>query len=79
MNIYPNPTNGIVSIEVPANLNQGSTIEVRDLSGRLVAATSTIQAGIVRMDLSSEAAGTYFISLRSNGNVLREKLVLMGR
>ncbi len=31
------------------------------------------------MDLSNEAAGTYFFDLRSNGIVLHEKLVLMGR
>ncbi|PZF74442.1 T9SS type A sorting domain-containing protein [Taibaiella soli] len=58
---YPNPSNGVFHINIPANWREFA-IEVYDMSGKLVAA----QGGKADIDLSKQAAGQYLVRT-SNG------------
>ena len=66
--VYPNPTNGLVNIEI-----QNQTIEnikLYDLQGRLIKETSESQ-----FDLSNYSNGTYFIRAQTEKGFFSYKLI----
>ncbi len=54
--VYPNPANEVVSISNP---HETVELVVRDLSGKTIN-TSTIEHGVITLDVSSFSAGMYF-------------------
>lgn len=56
MTIWPNPTSGLITIE----LEKATTVEVLDLQGKVVA-RYVLQKGINRVDMSNFPAGLYLI------------------
>ena len=61
---YPNPTNGIVNLEVSANLLDDTDCYyiVVDLSGREVSNGLIVQSRTM-LDLTSEASGNYILTV----------------
>lgn len=73
MNIYPNPTNGLVNL---LNIPAGTVIEVSDASGRVVA-TQISEVNTTSFDLSNQENGVYFISFQNTvGASVTKKLIL---
>jgi Secretion system C-terminal sorting domain len=75
VNVYPNPTSGTFTIEVPRNV-VGFEVFVMDMMGRTVAARS-IEAGsgnTAIFDISQVAGGPYFIKVTANGADFIQKL-----
>jgi D-alanyl-D-alanine carboxypeptidase len=66
--VYPNPTNGLVQIEIPNLTIQG--IKVYDLQGQLVKETTECQ-----FDLSNLSNGTYFIKAQTKQGFYSYKLI----
>src|SRR5690606_21013073 len=65
--IYPNPSNGIVTIKT--NLNMTNTlVQIMDATGRIVHATS-LNGSETFLNLESLESGTYFIRLTHDGRV----------
>lgn len=73
--IYPNPSNGSITIK-DANFN-GSTkvVSVTDLAGRLVHESALTQSTQL-LDLSGVSDGMYHISIKDNGSVTNYPLVI---
>lgn len=67
LNVYPNPTNGQIKIE----LDSPTTIEVIDIKGNTIL-YKQFDAGIANLDLQGVENGIYFVK----GNGLTEKIVL---
>ena len=67
LNIYPNPANGHIKIE----LESPSTIELIDIQGNIIL-QKHYDAGIAMLDLNGIGNGIYFIK----GNGVTEKIVL---
>lgn len=67
LNVYPNPTNGQIKIE----LDSPTTIEVIDIKGNTIL-YKHFDAGIANLDLQGVENGIYFVK----GNGLTEKIVL---
>lgn len=67
LNIYPNPANGQIKIE----LESPSTIELIDIQGNIIL-QKHYDAGIAMLDLNGIGNGIYFIK----GNGVTEKIVL---
>lgn len=67
LNVYPNPTNGQIKIE----LDSPTTIEVIDIKGNTIL-HKQFDAGIANLDLQGADSGVYFV--KANG--LTEKIVL---
>ena len=61
---YPNPTNGIVSIDVEDATYEG--VEVLDLQGRLIVDTASKQ-----VDLSQNPNGIYIFKLKGIGEIIK--------
>ena len=67
LNVYPNPTNGQIKIE----LESPSTIELIDIKGNTIL-QKHYDAGVAMLDLNGISNGIYFIK----GNGVTEKIVL---
>ena len=79
VNAYPNPFNQALSFNVTAAEAGDLTIRVVDIQGRLVSEQITpINAGLSTVALQDAeilSAGAYFVELRLNDFILRQKLV----
>ena len=75
--IAPNPTNGLFTVQLPANMAQGARITVFDALGQLVV-DQNLTHGMERttLDLSGRPEGLYFVSVFANGGKSVERLVL---
>jgi hypothetical protein len=66
--IYPNPTNGLVNIEIQNQIIQ--SVKVYDLQGQLIKETAESQ-----FDLSNYSNGTYFIRAQTEKGFYSYKLI----
>ncbi len=77
-NVFPNPTEGTITI-TGADVNGSVSIELIDMMGRVVHSTSTPMAQDVNTTLSLEgklASGTYHVSITTeNGRVVRPVII----
>jgi hypothetical protein len=73
--IYPNPTSGIVNVNYFGNQSAEMTIQVIDITGKVVA-TYLTSAYSYTIDLSQLAAGSYTMQITGDGGVATKKLIL---
>jgi len=70
--IYPNPTNGLVTVEAEGMNN----ISVFDMTGRLMTSTDTDNSAAETIDLSSLGKGMYMVRIiTANGAVTRQIVI----
>jgi hypothetical protein len=68
MSIYPNPTNGIATINT-GGIEKGS-VEITDVVGKRIASI-TFNASTFNIDMNNyNARGTYFIQLKNENGVI---------
>lgn len=72
--IYPNPTNGIFTIE--STNKEKQNLQLFDIAGTLVL-TQTIENGKTTIDANHLAAGIYNISIKGSSSVTNKKLVIV--
>jgi hypothetical protein len=76
--IYPNPTNGVTTVEVSGSVYNDASVEVYDLSGRKLMQekmNATQYFAESFLDLSSMNAGTYLVRIITNQRVYTKELV----
>ena len=77
VSVYPNPSNGIVNVDLQGALAQTATLEVYNAMGQLVISKNYNEvSGKFDVDLSGNAAGVYTIKLIANGEVVTKRIVL---
>lgn len=78
LGVYPNPSDGHVSINIAFTERKNGTIEVVDVLGKKVYDYSftNLTAESVEADLSHLQNGTYFVTLRSGTDLVTKKLVI---
>jgi PKD repeat protein len=77
--IYPNPTNGIVSIQSNFNQSTYTVIRVYNTYGQLLYSEEKVNIGdkqIKTLDFSKLGKGLYFIEIQGEGISLKEKIIL---
>lgn len=67
VNIYPNPTADIVTIDLPTTIN---TVEVYNISGALVHKVKNVNSLSTTIDFTSFAQGVYLVKV-NNGQAIR--------
>jgi hypothetical protein len=72
-NVYPNPTNGVFTIELDGNAKYD--VSVNNVLGQTVYTTSTTSMNIT-IDLSSFEKGIYTIELKNNTSTYTEKVIV---
>lgn len=72
--IYPNPTNGIFTIEFSSKEKQN--IQILDIAGNIVL-LQTIENGKGNIDANHLAAGIYNVNIKGNSGITNKKLVIV--
>lgn len=77
LNLYPNPTSGMVTVQLLRG-DAPFVLEVKDLMGHTLGRESGEAKGMyeTKVDLSKHAAGIYFLVLEINGETYTRKIVL---
>jgi hypothetical protein len=73
LQIYPNPTSGMITIE-PAQLTDFD-IEITSVNGQLIY-NACMEGNSCQLDLSSCKAGVYFITVRGKDMVITRKFII---
>lgn len=73
LSIYPNPSNGLFTVEVPNS--RMAILEVHDSQGRLVKSVKSIAEGQYVLDLSSFSDGIYLVRLYSDENIYQNRIM----
>ncbi len=74
LDIWPNPTDGTVWIDLPEASN-GAELIVLDVAGRVILAHSTSAAGRLNLDATSWSSGIYAVRCRTDEGVRTATLV----
>lgn len=79
LNIFPNPTQGQVSINLPAWEKESGTLEVLDMSGRLVWKINleSIDGQLKRFDWQMIQPGIYVVVLKREGQIPSSKRIVI--
>ena len=78
MSIFPNPTNGELNVTIDLLNTQDFTISVINTLGQTVKEIKQTQSngGTIKIDLSSNSAGVYFVSLKSKTTSKTKRIIL---
>ena len=79
LTIYPNPTSGLLSVLIPAIASNEATIEVTDLSGKVVQQKKAMLItgeNTVKLDLGALSNGMYIIHVNSAEGNYTERIEL---
>ncbi|PBQ30852.1 hypothetical protein CNR22_03370 [Sphingobacteriaceae bacterium] len=71
--IFPNPTSGVISI---SGLNENMTLKVIDVAGKAVYVQNKLRIGSETIDLSMLANGIYFMAFENSDKKIIKKIVL---
>ncbi|MEO6174339.1 MAG: YCF48-related protein [Flavobacterium circumlabens] len=75
--LYPNPTNGVINIDLPNNKNVISIIVVDEL-GKMFNYDNNVKSGnLQKIDLSGKSTGIYYIKIRTDDNLVINKKVIL--
>jgi hypothetical protein len=74
LRLYPNPTEGLVTVRISEAL-LGSRMQLMDISGRSLF-SSELNWEEATLSLDSFSAGVYFVTLQNRGVTYSEKLIL---
>jgi hypothetical protein len=78
LTIYPNPTNEILNVKVPAGMDNTSVIEIVNGAGQVVRSVSNADATneVLSFNVADLALGYYFIQIRTSSDLYREQFIL---
>ncbi len=68
LQVYPNPSNGMVNINLSQLIGNNATLNVYDVSGRIVESKNV--SGMKNIILEKQTPGIYFIRIQENGEKL---------
>ncbi len=75
LNVFPNPANSQVYIEIPNRIFTPIHLTIFDMSGRLASEKGTVTPGSA-VDISGLAPGVYVVKGESQGEQFRQKLII---
>ena len=76
LNIFPNPSNGNITIKFENSISKNISIKVINLLGEVVNATNTYLNESTDLDLSNLANGFYHIQINCDGKMATKKILI---
>jgi hypothetical protein len=76
LRVFPNPSNGLVNIDITQFDNQKMNISVINYLGQIVEAKTQRSGSNLTIDLSIYQKGIYFIEIKSNEQLERAKIII---
>lgn len=77
MVIYPNPTTGIINLEISGKSTAMLDVDVFDKHGQLVKHYESKRGLQFMFDMSDCSAGDYFVRVYTSGRILTRKVELL--
>ncbi|MBN2773592.1 MAG: T9SS type A sorting domain-containing protein, partial [Prolixibacteraceae bacterium] len=75
--LFPNPTNGLVSIELNQLIHKDIELFVYDNTGRLVLEKNYSESKNEYFDMSGQIPGIYFVTIKTEEVIFHKKLILI--
>lgn len=72
---YPNPTKGLLQVQIPELSMEDALLEVMDMSGKVVISQAGVLTGTTAIDLSNFDSGLYLIRLIDGESVFMRKII----
>jgi hypothetical protein len=78
LSVNPNPTNGLLNINVNVPQNEQISLSIFNAMGQEVLSVENgeISNGIYNVDLSNNANGIYYVKMTVNGSIITKKVML---
>ena len=76
LNIFPNPSNGNITIKFENSISKNISIKVINLLGEVVNATNSYLNESATIDLSNLANGFYYIQINCDGKMATKKIII---
>jgi hypothetical protein len=76
--VFPNPSNGLTTVEVSGAVNNDANLEILDLTGRMIYSekmNATAYFAESFVDVSTYKSGTYLVKIITNDRVYTKSLV----
>lgn len=67
--VYPNPSNGIFTVQLNGNYSDQTELILTDISGRIVEQFSLTGENKFQFDITSKASGTYYLKIISGNSI----------
>ena len=74
--IYPNPSPGIVNIEIPDSIEHNPGISVYDFRGKLIRKWQAADKKITKLNLSKVNSGNYMIVIENENFIVTRKIMI---
>ncbi len=71
LRVYPNPSSGLFTLDVPEHSGQGALVMVYSIDGKVVYSSRTHAPGSMHIDLSEQTGGLYVLVVHMNGKASR--------
>jgi hypothetical protein len=75
MAVFPNPTHDYFTIQLHNAMQQPHSIELTDISGKIVHGENISFNGRYQVDISNLSKGIYFLTVSSNNSFQTQKLI----
>jgi hypothetical protein len=79
LRIYPNPSTGLFTVELPGGRNEAVILSVYDLTGRMLLTRSVspaVNSEVVELDLQDAAAGIYLLQAVTGNERTAHRLIV---
>ncbi len=76
VNLYPNPTQGMVNIDIESSTARDIELTVLDITGKQVLRKQFSAAERITFDMSGKVSGMYFVKLDFEGQQVLKKLIV---
>lgn len=73
--VYPNPANSFITINVPSTVEGTVDLTLMDVAGNMVV-SKQLAAGVTSLDVSQFASGVYMLQLNSNNGIFNRRLIV---
>jgi len=73
--IFPNPVNEMVSADLTNFTNESVTVELIDMTGKVLASQVNVEGTIVQIPMQQLAKGLYQVRISTNGNAITKRVV----
>lgn len=78
-NVYPNPSNGVLNVEINFSRSETVTIKIMNILGETIAlhTLENVSNQLYKIDLGDQAKGIYFVELSSDNHRSMKKINLV--
>ena len=73
--IHPNPSNGLFYVDLTKFSFQSEVIIIRNTRGQILL-SKKVSTGVIELNLTSQAAGVYFVQVQSREGIMTKRLVI---